>query len=152
NAENTISFLKLDDPQESGPHVQRNAEVHWYVPVSASGNANDAELVRERDLRPRLTDAQGGQNVRTVLAISIPRAPTGFVQGVPGAPGDTLWAGLTYNLDAVGLDVSRSQFIELWVNDWNDYLDPTQAQGHRVRGDRTPGSGVKLHIDLGRVS
>jgi hypothetical protein len=45
-----------------------------------------------------------------------------------------LWSGLTYSLDAVGLDLSRSQFIEVWVSDWNDHHDPTQRVP-RVRGD-----------------
>src|SRR5262249_34358588 len=47
---------------------QRNAEIHWYVPVSTSGSSVDADLVHERDLRPRLVNGQGAQNVRTVLA------------------------------------------------------------------------------------
>src|SRR5262249_27434459 len=61
--------------------------------------------------------------------------------------------GLTYNLDPVGIDLSRSQFIELWVDDWNDHHDPTDPRREpRIRGDGTPGSSVKLHIDLGKVS
>ncbi len=127
-----------------------NAELHWYVPVNTRGGESDGDLIHERDLRPKLSDAQGGRNVRTVLAMSIPKTPD--PARTPGyAPGDTLWAGLTYNLDAVGLDLSRSQFLEIWVNDWNDHHDPAFRQS-RVRGDGTPGSSAKLHIDLGRVS
>jgi hypothetical protein len=118
----------------------RNAEVHWFTPINTRGTATDNELTRERDLRPQLSDAQGAQNVRNVLAISVPRTPTIF------AAGDSLWAGLTYNLDAVGLDLSRAQFIELWVNDWNDHHDPL------LREARVRAPGVKLHFDLGRVS
>ena len=127
---------------------QKNAEVHWFTPVNTRGTTTDNELVHERDLRPDLPDAQGAQNVRTVLAISLPRTPA-----LPAdfAPGDTLWAGLTYNLDQVGVDLSRSQFIEVWVDDWNDHHNPAIPEP-RVRGDGTPGSSVKLHIDLGRVS
>ncbi len=124
---------------------QRNAEVHWFTPVNTRGSTTDNELVHERDLRPLLPDAQGAQNVRTVLGISMPRTPAGF------APGDTMWSGLTYNLDAQGLDLSRSQFIEVWVDDWNDHHDPG-VRTPRIRGNGTPGSSVKLHIDLGRVS
>jgi motility/secretion related protein SprA len=140
NAVATQKFINLSR--------QKNAEVHWYTPINTRGNTTDNELVHERDLRPRLPDAQGAQNVRTVLAISMPRTPT-----LPAdfAPGDTMWAGLTYNLDQVGIDLSRSQFIELWVDDWNDHHDPA-FRDPRLRGDGTPGSSVKLHIDLGRVS
>ena len=123
----------------------RNTEVHWYVPVNSTGKSDDAELVREHDLRPALTDAQGGNNLRTVLAVSVPRVPKTFQSG------NTMWAGLTYNLDAVGLDLSRSQFIELWVNDWNDHHEGT-PRVPRVRGDGSAVKSVKLHIDLGRVS
>ena len=124
---------------------QWNAEVRWFQPVSQGGNLENSDLIREKELRPRLPEAQGANNIRPVLGISVPRTPTGF------AVGDTMWAGLMYNLDAVGLDLSRSQFIELWVNDWNDHHDPV-VRSPRLRGDGTPGSSVKLHIDLGRVS
>lgn len=108
---------------------QRNAEVHWYSPLNA---------VKERELKPNLTDAQGAQNSRQVLAISVPRRPP-----APYAnPGDPLWVGLTYPLDAVGLDLSRAQFIELWVNDFRD----------ETKVPRLPGQSLKLHIDLGVVS
>jgi hypothetical protein len=123
-----------------------NGEVHWFSPVSTHGNTTDPDLVHEKDLRPLLPPAQGADNVRTVLAVSMPHVPTGFV-----APTDTMWAGLTYNLDPVGLDLSHSQFIEVWVDDWNDHHDK-DVREPRVRGDGTPGSSVKLHIDLGRVS
>jgi motility/secretion related protein SprA len=107
---------------------QKNAEVHWFTPLNA---------VKERDLKPNLTDAQGAQNPRQTLAISVPQRPP-----APwSAPGDSLWAGLTYLLDGRGLDLSRAQFIELWVNDFRD-----ENKVPRTRGR------VRLHIDLGRVS
>lgn len=123
-----------------------NAEVRWFSPVNTRGTSADNDLVRERDLRPRLTDGQGAQNVRTVLGLSVPREPSSF-----NPTTQRMWAGLTYSLDPVGLDLSRSQFLEIWVNDWNDHHDPT-FRDPRVRGDGTPNSSVKLHIDLGRVS
>ena len=134
----TQSFLTLPG--------QKNAEVHWFTPVNNRGSTTDNELVHEKDLRPKLPDAQGAQNVRTVLAISTPRTPAGFTPGT-----DQMWAGLTYGLDPVGVDLSRSQFIEIWVDDWNDHHDPA-VRDPRIRGDGTPGSSVKLHLDLGRVS
>ena len=116
-----------------------NAEVRWYSPFA---------VVKERDLKPSLSDGEGAQNNRQVLAISVPRIPRSsdpsFVPGDP-IPGDSLWAGLTYPLDASGLDLSKSQFIELWVNDFNDYH--TGLPVPRVRGHH-----LKLHIDLGAVS
>jgi hypothetical protein len=103
---------------------RRKAEIHWYSPAAA---------VKERDLKPNLSDAQGAQTAHQVLALSIPRRPT-------TPPDDEfMWAGLTCQLDQVGLDLSRSQFIELWVNDFDDLA--------RVR-DRH----VRLHVDLGVVS
>ncbi|HEV2106270.1 MAG TPA: cell surface protein SprA, partial [Candidatus Eisenbacteria bacterium] len=105
-----------------------NAEIHWFTPPTA---------IKEKELRPNLTDAQGGQNPHQALALSLPRHP------VTALPGDTLlWAGLTYVLDQVGIDLSRSQFIDLWVN---DRLNPWVRGGPGFRS-------VKLHLDLGEVS
>ncbi|OGF16991.1 MAG: cell surface protein SprA [Candidatus Eisenbacteria bacterium RBG_16_71_46] len=105
-----------------------NSEVRWFTPTKG---------VKESDLKPTLGKAEGGDNTRQVLGISAPRFPT-----VGYTPGTPLWTGLTYQLDAVGIDVSRAQFIELWVNDGTD-----AASRDRMRQDH-----VKLHIDLGRVS
>ncbi len=102
----------------------KNTEIHWYSPLRS---------VQERDLKPNLTPGEGAQNYRQVLAISMPHPTTG------ATPSDSIWAGLTYPLDVVGLDVSRSQFIELWVDDFNDVA---HARNQHVR----------LHIDLGTVS
>lgn len=115
---------------------QHNAEIHWFSPPTA---------VKDRQLKPNLKQAEGGDVTRQVLALSVPRRPDSADNNF-GGNFDTLWAGLTYPLDNVGLDISRSQFIELWVNDFNDehikaYSEP------RVRGRH-----LKLHVDLGRVS
>jgi hypothetical protein len=115
------------DSIEAAPFHQRNAEVHWYTPLNA---------VKERELKPNLKDAQGAQNSRQTLAISVPRRP-------PGVPAtDSLWVGLTYTLDAVGLDLSRAQFIELWVNDFRNFAKVPRLLGQTVR----------LHVDIGSVS
>ncbi len=113
-----IPFSLLDAP---GKH---NAELHWYSPYA---------VMKESDLDPTLTDAQGAQNNRSVLALSIPRRPNSALLS------DTLWVSLTYPLDPAGLDYSRSGVIEFWVNDWRDQS--------LVRGP-----GLKLHVDLGNVS
>jgi hypothetical protein len=104
------------------PHLL-NAELHWYSPYA---------VIKERDLKPALTDAQGGQNSHQVLSLSVPRRPRTF------AAGDSMWAGLTYVLDQDGLDLSKAQFIEMWVNDWRD--------------DRIRIPHVRMHVDLGVVS
>jgi hypothetical protein len=129
-----VSVPLTDPAVEAGfeVHGLRNAEMHWYSPPN---------FVKERDLKPNLSDAQGARNPHQVLCLSVPRRPS------TGAISDStrLWAGVDYMLDPVGLDLSRSQFIELWVNDFND-----QHAGDgktRVRGRH-----VKLHVDLGAVS
>lgn len=113
-----------------------NAEVHWYSPVNS---------IKEHDLKPTLTDAEGGSNPHQSLAISVPRRPRNA-----RAPDSPLWSGLTYPLDQAGLDLSRSQFIEVWVNDFRDQHDPADGL-HRVRGDALH-PGIRLHIDIGQVS
>lgn len=105
-------------------------EVHWYTPPAA---------IKEGDLKPNLEDAQGRQNPRQVLALSVPRRPVTRPQT------DSLWVGLTYLIDPVGYDLSRAQFIDLWVNDYRDYHTG-------VRKPLIRGRNVQLHIDLGRVS
>ncbi len=117
---------------------QHGAETHWYSPPAA---------IKEKELKPNLTQAQGAENPHQVLALSVPRRPTSAVNPDTNPfDFDTLWAGVTYPLDAAGLDLSRSQFIEVWVNDFNDEHVPG-APEPRIRG-----RNVKLHIDLGRVS
>ena len=115
--------------RDSIEKYEKNAEVHWFTPLNS---------IKEHDLKPNLNDAQGGSNSRQVLAISVPRRPP-----PPYAnPGDSLWVGLTYLLDGVGTDLARSQFIELWVNDFNN----------DTKIPPVPGQSVKLHLDLGTVS
>ncbi len=106
------------------------AELHWYTPNST---------IKEGDLKPNLTDAQGRQNPRQTLALSVPRRP------VTKPASDSLWAGITYLIDPYGYDLSRAQYIDLWVDDFRDYhsgvLKPL-IRGHHVQ----------LHIDIGTVS
>ncbi len=128
---------------------QWNAELHWYYPYNTT---------KEHDLKPTLSDAEGGSNARQVLALSVPRFPTATNTVGPadtaitnpkvGGPSevDSVWAGLTYQLDDRGIDVSRSQFIEIWVNDFNDRHDPGIVDG-LVRRNH-----LRLHVDLGVVS
>jgi hypothetical protein len=131
------SVPRVNDPLStnglvSGIPGRRFAELRWYTPVGGP--------VNEKDLKPNLSTAQGAENDRNVLALSLPRRPT------TSAPTDLLWTGLTYVLDPSGLDLSRSQFIEMWVSDFNDHHNPAAPQP-RVRG-----RNVRLHVDLGTVS
>ena len=109
---------------EEAADSRMDAEIHWYSPLN---------VVKERELKPSLSNAEGAQNTHQSLAISLPRRPTAAVSG------QLLWAGLTYPIDPVGIDLSRAQFIDVWVNDFRDIP--------RVRNQH-----VKLHIDLGAVS
>ncbi len=127
--------VELTDVVENVSHMG-NAELHWFTPPAG---------FQERDLKPNLSDGQGAQNYHQTLALSIPKLPDPAL-GSRWASGDSLWAGLTYVLDPAGLDLSRSQFIELWVNDWRDRHDGVD-EVPRVRDKH-----VKLHIDLGTVS
>ena len=146
-ATNVQSLLDYNRSLTSGPHLL-NAEVRWFQPFNPNGGKIEEEWhMRERDLRPKLVQGQGAENLRTTMGISVPRVPSGFVTG------DKLWTGLMYTLDPVGLDLSRSQFIEVWVNDWNDHHEgPTGPDTRLVRRRGKSGGGVRLHIDLGRVS
>src|SRR5262249_31028654 len=76
--------------------------------------------------------AEDSQGSVSVLSWWIP-------QHWQGGTHDSLWVGLTQALDADGVDLSRSQFIDVWVNDFRDF--------NLIRK-----KGVKLHIDLGLVS
>jgi hypothetical protein len=118
-------------PIDQAPNPQKNAEIRWYSPLNA---------VKERELKPSLTQAQGSQNTRQVLAWSIPRRPTTITD-----PFQPLWVGLTQPIDNVGIDLSRSQFLEIWVNDFRDHHNGVSPVP-RVRG-----RNIKLHIDLGTV-
>ncbi len=100
------------------------AELVWYNPVST---------VEARDLNPRLTRAEGSENLVTVLDLYVPRAPT--TRRYPAS----LWTGVTTTVEPDGADFSRLQYLEVWLNDWRDpdvRMDPD----------------LKLHIDLGLIS
>jgi hypothetical protein len=97
-----------------------HAPVRWYNPRG----------VKEHDLKPTLTDEEGGDNEHQVLEIDL--------QTPPGQTGYTpaTWSGLTLNLSRLGDDYSKMRFLEIWVNDRTQ--DHTQTSG-------------RLHIDFGEV-
>lgn len=103
--------------------LRSNAELKWFNPFN---------VVKQKDLRPNLTRAEDSQASVTVLSWWVP-------QPFDGGAHDSIWVGLMQSLDADGTDLSRSQFIDFWLNDFRDF-------GLL----RKP--GVKLHIDLGVMS
>jgi hypothetical protein len=97
-----------------------HARVQWY-------NARGA---KERDLKPVLTNEEGGDNERQVLELNVklPSDSSSFTSRT--------WTGLTQNFSRLGDDFSKYRFLEIWVNDRT-----------RVHSDT---HGI-LHIDLGEV-
>ncbi|TMQ59963.1 MAG: cell surface protein SprA [Candidatus Eisenbacteria bacterium] len=107
--------------------VSDHAPIQWYNPH------NSGSIVHEQDLKPVLTKEEGGDNERSVLEINM-LSPTDSANTFTSVT----WTGLTQALSRTGQDLSRTRFVEIWVNDRRQ-LD--HAQTH-----------AKLHIDFGRVS
>jgi len=101
-------------------------EAWWYTPRS---------VVQEGDLQPTLDPREGDDN-RTVLELRL------FPAGESVQERERSWVGLVQPLSKSGIDFSRAQFLDVWVNDFVRY-DANSNEGRR-RG--------KLTIDLGRVS
>jgi len=103
--------------------LTNHALIQWYNPTSANGGA------KEHDLKPVLTNEEGGDNDHQTLEMNM-FSP----DGTPSFPGR--WTGLTQVVSRTGEDLSRTRYIEVWVN------------------DRTPFHNVPavLHLDFGRVS
>jgi hypothetical protein len=108
--------------EDSVSRYRDNAQLLWFNPYN---------VIKQKDLRPNLTRAEDSQASVNVLSWWIPRPWSGAVH-------DSLWVGLTQTLDADGVDLSRSQFIDLWLNDFRDF-------------ELLRRPGVKLHIDVGLV-
>ena len=102
--------------------VGDHARLQWFNPTSARGGA------KEKDLKPVLTKEEGSDNEHMVLEMKVDS--TNSFTGKP-------WTGITQPLSRTGQDLSRTRFIEVWVNDKN--ANHTLTNG-------------KLHIDFGRVS
>ncbi|MBI4364328.1 MAG: cell surface protein SprA, partial [Candidatus Latescibacteria bacterium] len=98
-----------------------HARIEWY----------NARGVKERDLKPVLTNEEGGDNERGVLEMNVLNPP-----GTTVFPPEA-WTGLTQSVSRNGEDLSRTRFIEVWVND--------RVQDHST-------TRAKLHIDFGKVS
>jgi hypothetical protein len=98
--------------------------VWWYNPPTG---------VKEHDLKPVLTNEEGGDAERTVLEINVkPNSIAGASSFTPSS-----WTGLTQAASRLGDDYSKLRYLEIWVND-------------RTKNHSTT-SGI-LHLDFGSVS
>lgn len=104
------------------PLLSQHAWIQWY----------NARHVLEHDLKPVLTKEEGGESERPVLQMNALSPTDGSVVFDANA-----WTGLTQSVSRTSEDLSRTRFIEIWVNDGTQ--DHTQTR-------------AKLHIDFGKVS
>ena len=100
--------------------VSEHARLQWFNPTSARGGA------KERDLKPVLTKEEGSDNEHMVLEMRVDSVST-----------SRTWTGITQPLSRTGQDLSRTRFIEVWVND--------KTSNHLA-------TNARLHVDFGRVS
>jgi len=120
--------------------LNRTAWVWAGVPLGASSGAvadhallewYNARGVKERDLKPKLQQSEGSDNEHQVLELNM-KPPTGEV-----ALGAEDWTGITQPLSTVGQDLTKVQFMEIWVNDFTPNHLATQGN---------------LKIDFGRLT
>ncbi|HEV8481193.1 MAG TPA: hypothetical protein VGR66_10405, partial [Candidatus Eisenbacteria bacterium] len=116
-------FVSAGAFEDSVSKFRDNAQLLWFNPFN---------VVQQRDLHPNLTRAEDSQASVTVMSWWVPQPWSGSTK-------DSMWFGLTQPLDKDGVDLSRSQFIDIWLNDFRDF----NVVRHK---------GVKLHIDVGLVS
>jgi hypothetical protein len=107
---------------------ESHAQLRWYNPVDPLPQAVD-----EHDLKPTLKKEEGGESQRQVLEMNVQPPATDSTGSLTLAD----WTGVTLSLGSVAQDLSRVQFIEVWLNDFKSDHTATQA---------------KLHLDFGRVS
>lgn len=110
-------LLLPGDPRDFPPET-RARNIRWYTPE---------ERVLRRYLNPELV---GQERDDTQQALSV------YLRQDDGWSADH-WGGIMRGLSRTGLDLSKSQFIEIWVNDWQ--ADPSQRRG-------------VLHLDFGLIS
>ncbi len=111
-----------DVPLDVTPEPTDRGSLLWFSP----------QTVRVRDINPR-EDASSAAN-DLVSALEIVYAPYERA-GVNGS-----WGGLSAPLSFDGVDLTESQFIEIWINDFKGY----DNKRHERRGE--------VLIDIGTVS
>ena len=113
--DNTVLSLQRDDwfwssfPDSTGietPITPLRGNLVWYNPVTSP--------VREEDLFPEI-DSQEGNDRKSIIALEVNPRVTGDPNVNPSA-----WVGLTQGIATSGADFSRKQFIEIWLNDFQD--------------------------------
>lgn len=97
----------------------RRAETRWFLP---------RDNVLRRYLNPDLRD-QEGREPQQVLQL--------FLDAGEGGWQSDSWGGIMRGLGRNGIDLSKAQFLEFWVNDFVD--DPSARRG-------------TLHIDFGYLN
>ncbi len=112
--------------------LSRRGEVWWYTPRAA---------VKEGDLQPTLESAGGlaeteKDDNRQVLELRV------FPRGGTESERRESWVSLVQPISQRGLDLTRAQFLDIWINDFYPFDPPSE---------RAKRQGV-LHIDLGSVS
>jgi len=125
---NTLSLTRPQWIWSSIPSGKTNelathAGIRWYNPLNA---------VKEHDLRPVLKDEEGGDASHQVLELSLLAPPTDST----GIMTLDDWNGVTQSLGTVGQDLTRVQYIDIWVNDFR--------QDHAL-------THAKLHLNFGRI-
>jgi len=99
----------------------RRGRLWWY----------DPRTIHEIDLQPTLSEAEGN-DIRPALVMQ-------FEPDGEEGPAEESWASLVQPLSRSGTDLSRHQFLDIWVSD---------GKGWDRRHERVG----KIKIDLGRVS
>jgi hypothetical protein len=109
--------------------LRRRAECWWYSPRAA---------VKEGDLQPTL-ESRGGladtekDNNRQILEIHY------FPNGGADFDSTESWFSLVQPLSQRGIDLSRAQFLDVWINDFIPF-------------DRRDDRRGRMHIEIGVVS
>lgn len=122
------------------------------IPAGASGRAEGAywfhpqSSTRREDFNLNLTE-QEAQEVVEVLQLAVPvDLSAAQLAAYPAlaetnarnaARGDSLWSGLMRGFAGQGLDLSEAEYLEIWVNDF-------QQEASERRG--------RLHFDLGAIN
>ncbi|MGE5179316.1 MAG: cell surface protein SprA [Bacteroidota bacterium] len=117
-------------PSTKVASLANHAGIEWYNPANA---------VKEHDLRPVLSQAEGGENIHQVLEMSFlnPQADSTNTMLLDD------WNGVTQSLGTVGQDLTKTLYMEIWVNDFHNSSYSTPLQHSQTR--------AVLHMDFGRV-
>jgi hypothetical protein len=108
-----------DYPGTTLPSWPQGMEFYWYNP--ANTDQQKFLTTSKQDLNPKLDDRENS------------RMTSMFIKAIN--PGIDQWAGIMTGF-AGGIDLSTSQYIEIWVNDYT--VDQMDRQG-------------TLHIDFGKI-